>query len=638
MKKTVLLILLLTGLFAPIMQAQSDPPTGCSISYLLSDSYGDGWNGAAILVYNNSNDLIDTWTVNDGYSANGTLAVTNGENIHFVWQEGSYNGESDGECSFEIYDSDGELILSGSGGLNSSSSNEYLVNCPTCYRPTNLSVVYTPGTTTARVTWNGNANSYHIYVNVGSLELEYNTNNTFYDLTGLVLEQEYAISVASVCGTDDESIFSAITFTPTSMFQIGSGSSTVLSLPISTSDNYSLSEQIFTSDELGGEGTILSLGFYMSGSEGCSRDLDIYMVNTHENGFHNNGDWVPVTLGDLVYSGSVNFNGDGWSTITLTNSFEYDGESNVAIVVNDHTGSVNASGNEFLSFSTTSQQAVYLADYYNSFDPTGNLSSFNHIYRYVKNQIRIRKNPPACPKPLGLTVSTVTPTSATLSWTQVGMPNSWEICLNGDENNLIVVDNSDANTNSYRLTGLVAEESYTVKVRAICGSDVHSQWSGQVSFVASNIVAIGTGDGSSNHLPACFNSTFSLTGQIYTANELRGQGTILSIGFFSTNDFQYGEIARSCQVYMKNTNLEEFQERTDWITVTDEDLVFAGSVAFPPSSSWVDIDLDTPFNYDGNSNVVIVIKSNGSVGYGYEVSDISDISCSTFSNDAHTYQ
>ena len=85
----------------------------------------------------------------------------------------------------------------------------------------------------------------------------------------------------------------------------------------------------------------------------------------------------------------------------------------------------------------------------------------------------------ACPVPTVLTVTEITTTSAKLSWTENGTATAWQICLNGDETNLI-----PANSNPFVLDeGLTASTSYTVKVRANCGGiDGESDWSNTVNF------------------------------------------------------------------------------------------------------------------------------------------------------------
>ena len=79
-------------------------------------------------------------------------------------------------------------------------------------------------------------------------------------------------------------------------------------------------------------------------------------------------------------------------------------------------------------------------------------------------------------KPTGLKVDNIGSKTADLSWAENGEATAWEICLNGDEENLIAAD-----SNPFTLTGLTPETDYTVKVRAVSG-DLKSNWSNEVAF------------------------------------------------------------------------------------------------------------------------------------------------------------
>ena len=86
-----------------------EPEEMGEISYSMSDSYGDGWNGASIQIVDAETDLvITTLTISSGSSASGTVSLCYGRTVNFVWTAGSYASE----CSFTITDPDGEVIAS----------------------------------------------------------------------------------------------------------------------------------------------------------------------------------------------------------------------------------------------------------------------------------------------------------------------------------------------------------------------------------------------------------------------------------------------------------------------------------------------------------------------------------------------
>ena len=118
-------------------------------------------------------------------------------------------------------------------------------------------------------------------------------------------------------------------------------------------------------------------------------------------------------------------------------------------------------------------------------------------------------------------------------------------------------------------------------------------------------VTIGSGNSSISYLPtwACYN--YGLTQQIYTAEELGTPGAITAIAF--KNSVNTSE--RSFDIYMKHTTKAEFSSNTDWEIMSASDKVFSGTVSYP-ASGWFTIDLDTPFVYDGSSNLVICVDDN----------------------------
>ena len=121
------------------------------------------------------------------------------------------------------------------------------------------------------------------------------------------------------------------------------------------------------------------------------------MVSTTKSVFSDDSDWVAVTAADKVFSDTVYFADNAWTTITLDTPFGYDGTHNIVIVVDDNTGSYK-SNTPFLAFSAPSQAIRIYSDNinYDAFAP----SSYSGKVDNTKNQIRLLKNEPVpCPEP-----------------------------------------------------------------------------------------------------------------------------------------------------------------------------------------------------------------------------------------------
>jgi hypothetical protein len=118
---------------------------------------------------------------------------------------------------------------------------------------------------------------------------------------------------------------------------------------------------------------------------------------------------------------------------------------------------------------------------------------------------------------------------------------------------------------------------------------------------AQQTVEIGTGTSTTYYGP--FNSLwgYSFVEQIYTAEEINMNGSITSISFNNSSSGQTNNIT----VYMKLVTRSSFSSSSDYETVTAADIVYTGSHNF--ASGWSEITLDTPFDYDGASNLLIAV-------------------------------
>ena len=87
----------------------------------------------------------------------------------------------------------------------------------------------------------------------------------------------------------------------------------------------------------------------------------------------------------------------------------------------------------------------------------------------------------------------------------------------------------------------------------------------------------------------------------YTAAELQElSGTITSLAFRQTNN---EEISRKLSVYMQNVDVNSFNSSTGWIPLNESDLVFAGDVYSNQAGAWIELQLQTPFEYERQERV-----------------------------------
>lgn len=132
----------------------------CKITYELGDTYGDGWAGNAIKVVDvTSGIVLDSWTIDYGSSATGSLFVCDGREIRFEW----VIDVDENETSYNVYDANGIPIFSGVGAFLSPIT--YTVNCASspCPTPDNITVSNFNGGN-ALVSWteNGSATAWQL--------------------------------------------------------------------------------------------------------------------------------------------------------------------------------------------------------------------------------------------------------------------------------------------------------------------------------------------------------------------------------------------------------------------------------------------------------------------------------------------
>lgn len=216
-------------------------------------------------------------------------------------------------------------------------------------------------------------------------------NESTATLASLSTDQVYYVRVKAVYGTDQESDWSNVcSVEPTTKLLVGSGDGTSRFLPFSNWYHYGLTQQIYTAKELGNKaGSIMALDFFRTDDNECNNTIEIYLVKTDKTAFTNSSDWISVTEADKVYDGKMQFESNQWTTIELTKPFDYDGVSNLALIVYDKNVKEDSYGDyrAFRTFKGNDNQTLYFRS--DREDPTIRPTSTGNRSK-EKNQLRIR--------------------------------------------------------------------------------------------------------------------------------------------------------------------------------------------------------------------------------------------------------
>ena len=317
-------------------------------------------------------------------------------------------------------------------------------------------------------------------------------------------------------------------FSEIGVVTIGSGTSTSTVVPTYVRDKYSLTQQIFTSSEIGtGACKITHIGFY-SATNTTSRNLVIYMQHTNKSSFSSGSDWVAQSNDNIVFSSGTNvsFSSDSWSTIELTEPFEYDGTSNLLVTVDDNTGSYPGGTRNFYVYSTGENRAIYIHSDGTNYNPASSYSGYlltsnsqtKLKYEYIINAV---SSPVA-----GGTVQIGTNSAGTDVNASYVEGTSVQLKATPTNANWVFYKWNDGNTNATRNITVSANATYTAYFAPLSISS-NTEWdyftaavnngftySGETVTMTDDVTtAVTTMAGNSSH---SFQGTFN--GQCYTLN------------------------------------------------------------------------------------------------------------------------
>ena len=198
------------GLSSPVSTSFTTPDCigGHTINYTLNDSYGDGWNGNAIQIFDGCGDLVETLTIASGSTNSGTLVLC-GDYYQFVWHTGSFASET----SFTLTDNGTALYSNQAGSSLTDGQVLYTIGIQPPVMPTALTAG-TPGADQVQLSWteNGTATTWQICINDDENNLVVANSNPF-TLTGLDAVTPYTVKIRSTDGTNVSCWSNVVSFT-----------------------------------------------------------------------------------------------------------------------------------------------------------------------------------------------------------------------------------------------------------------------------------------------------------------------------------------------------------------------------------------------------------------------------------------
>ena len=161
--------------------------------------------------------------------------------------------------------------------------------------------------------------------------------------------------------------------------------------------------------------------------------------------------------------------------------------------------------------------------------------------------------------------------------------------------------------NTFFFSGLTNATTYNVQLRTLCDNDNDTSAIRTLTFTTSmcGVEISGTGSQSSNASPFAGNYNYGYSQTIYPASDLAGLDTIRGIAFYANSQ---SSLPRTVDVYIAHTN-ETSLSTTNFIPVANmQQVAIAHSMNI--GGGWVSIPFNTPFVYDGTSNLVVAVDNN----------------------------
>ena len=415
-------------------------------------------------------------------------------------------------------------------------------------------------------------------------------NNVQYHVTGITPSVQYVTAGQSAQFT----LTYAEGYTPTDLCAtIGTVNNTTLTVPTQASDIYvdttifrgSIENVELGVSSTGSHGSLptnmsykydISQQLYASSELGNSGTIrTISFKNTSSKDFSRQIDiymenvnttfissWTQVTNAQKVYSGLVSFTHNDWTTITLDTPFDYDNTKNLLITVHDNTG--------------VSNDTQWFATY---------TRSGNYNYEAVFNK------------------RSTTPYDISQITTYGG-------------------ESYTSSKNSIKLfkMNVIEDEPDPEPVPEPTFIEIGSLESGTAVSSVAMYTTLQT--------PLTSRYKYSLSEQIYLPSEIGQSGTITDIGFHYADDTA---TIRSFDLYLAHTDRTKFtpdaisgtKSYDSIILPSTGTLVYSGSILF--TKGWVNIHLSTPFVYDGEHNLCVILYDNTgtaeSVAYMFTVNE-----------------
>ena len=256
---------------------------------------------------------------------------------------------------------------------------------------------------------------------------------------------------------------------------LGTGSTTGGTAPISTYFGYSYVQQVFPKQEINASaaGNITGLKFYLPASASISNSnaWTVYLGHSNKTAFTSDTDWVASSNLTQVYSGTVT-NNNGVVEITFATPFAYNNTDNLIVAATELQPNYddNSYSDAFYTYTSTNGSSITYRDDYNppvvATPPTGSLKNYKSVVTFMG---LMPNSVPACPTvTYPANNATFVPLQPTINWNTISGATSYKVTVGTTPTGTNILNGVTANSNSYTFTSnLTPNTDYYVTVSSV---------------------------------------------------------------------------------------------------------------------------------------------------------------------------
>ena len=406
--------------------------------------------------------------------------------------------------------------------------------------------------------------------------------------------------------------------------EVSEGMASDFRVPFAARDYYSLSEQLYTADEIrengGAAGAITGMAFHVSKDGVLKGGEQTYYIGSTSKSKLDQGSYISGL--QSVKGRMTGRDADGWQTIAFDEPYQWDGESNIVVAV-------------YVACPPSSGVASSTLEYYGSYvkgmsgySTSRDRKTAEQLFNSSPSLCGVRPDIRFSIEDLAVSIGNIDIQYATGAAVQPQVSVSLDdgVLENGRDYTVSYEDNVNPGT-GYVIVEGTGNFTGSRRIPFVIAS---------ASFAEGGKLDVSVGDTSakttqspyaSNEASSDGSTHLGVTQALYKASEIAAaggaRGIIDGISYYSLGGTSFSP--KKVKVYIEPTEMNALWyvsssysgivEYRDFFSYENATLVYEGTPTLGRDEGWEQLDLSTPFEYDGESNILVtVVTDSGEKG------------------------